>query len=431
MTLCDISPMINITARVIEQAGLSIQMQPFVRMYSLLSAQKKGKIMTPVHQEELDHEHEHHGHAHHHSGHHHGHDGHTHHHGEHHHHEHQHHHEHHDHDHGHTHNWWENIASALHLPGYGHSHNHADLVQQVSTENNDLAIRTVWLALLALGVTTVIQIVIVIASGSVALLADTVHNLGDSLNSIPLLIAFYLARRPANKHYTYGYNRAEDIAGIFIVLSIGFSAAYILWESFQKLINPQPLDNLGWVAAAAIAGFIGNELVGLMQIRVGRQIGSEAMVADGLHARTDGFTSLAVLIAVIGTWLGFPILDPIVGIFIGVIIVFITRDAALAVWHRLMDAVDPRIVEKAEKVIREHEEVKGLPKLQMRWLGHQLYVELMLALDNKLTIAESEVITDHISHHLYHTLPNLAQATISIVPHGSSYQHESTHHRSA
>ncbi|MFN8375403.1 MAG: cation diffusion facilitator family transporter [Anaerolineae bacterium] len=302
-------------------------------------------------------------------------------------------------------------------------------MQQLSAENNSLAIRTVWAALLALGITTVLQILIVIASGSVALLADTVHNFGDALNSVPLLFAFYLARRPANRRYTYGYNRAEDIAGIFIVISIGFSAAFILWESIQKLINPQPLQNLPWVALAAVIGFVGNEVVAMMQIRVGRQIGSAAMIADGQHARTDGFTSLAVLAAVVGTALGFPILDPIVGILIGIMIVFITRDAALSIWQRLMDAVDPQMVEAAEKVIREHEEVKGLKQLQMRWLGHQLYVELLLALDDKLTLTESNAVIDHISHHLYHTLPNLGQATISIVPAVQGYGQEAAHHR--
>jgi cation diffusion facilitator family transporter len=427
VSIYDISPMVNASARIMERAGLSVNVQTG-RMFSLLTAQKGNKTMTPVHQEQIEDQHAHHHdeHQHHHGAHGHNHE-HQHEHDHHHHADH--HHDHHEHEYNHAHSWWENIASALHLPGYGHTHDHGDLVHQMRADNNKLAIRTVWFALLALGLTTLLQGFIVMASGSVALLADTVHNLGDSLNSIPLLIAFYLARRPANQRYTYGYNRAEDIAGIFIVLSIGFSAAYILWESVQKLINPQPLENLGWVGLAAVVGFLGNEFVALLQIRVGRKIGSEAMIADGLHARTDGFTSLAVLVAVIGTALGFPILDPIVGIVIGIMIVFITRDAALAIWHRLMDAVDPRMIEATEKLIHEHEEVKALKQLQMRWLGHQLYVELLLALDDKLTIVESEAIVDHIKHHLYHTLPNFARATISVVPFTQSGGHETEHHR--
>lgn len=152
--------------------------------------------------------------------------------------------------------------------------------------DNNLGIRTVWIALVLLAVTSILQIFVVYWSGSVALLGDTVHNIGDGLNSVPLLIAFYLARRVANRRYNFGFARAEDVAGIFIVISIAFSAAYILWESIDRFINPQPLSNLGWLAAAAIIGFVGNELVALLQIRVGRRIGSAALVADGLHART-------------------------------------------------------------------------------------------------------------------------------------------------
>ncbi len=362
-----------------------------------------------------DHEHEHHEHHHHDHDHEHGHD--------------------HDHDHGHSHEHGESpltmIAAALHLPGYTHTHDHTELAGDPAMRDNELGIRTVKLAFLALGITTVLQVIIYLTSGSVALLADTVHNLGDALNSLPLWIAFVLARRAANKRYTYGYGRAEDIAGLFIILSIGFSAVYILWESFQKLIHPEPLTNLGAVALAAIIGFIGNEIVAMMQIRVGRQIGSEAMVADGLHARTDGLTSLAVLVAVIGTALGAPIVDPIVGLLMGVAILFITRDAAVAMWYRLMDAVDPALVEKAEKIIHEHDEISAVKQLQMRWLGHRLYAEIVLAVDQQLTTAQSEAITDHIGHHLYHLFPALANATIAVVPSGAAFGGETNHHRMA
>jgi cation diffusion facilitator family transporter len=336
---------------------------------------------------------------------------------------------HHDHDHPHNTSPLAMIAAALHLPGYTHTHSHTELAADPAMRDNELGIRTVKLALLALGVTTILQVFIYIASGSVALLADTVHNLGDALNSIPLWIAFVLARRAANKRYTYGYGRAEDVAGLLIVVSIGFSAAYILWESFQKLINPLPLTNLGWVAVAALVGFLGNELVAVMQIRVGRQIGSDAMMADGLHARTDGFTSLAVLIAVVGTALGFPILDPIIGLVIGVAIVFITRDAAVSMWYRLMDAVDPKLIESSEAVLREHPEVHDIHRLQMRWLGHRLHAEIVLSLDANLSAVDIEAITDHLRHHLYHILPTLADATIAVVPSGTTFWSESAHHR--
>lgn len=349
------------------------------------------------------------------------------------------HHQHdHSHDHDHTHHHQKHnegnllvaIATVLHLPGYGHSHERPG--QSDALFKNELGIRTLKLALLILGITTVLQIIIYLASGSVALLADTVHNLGDALNSVPLWIAFILARRAANKRYTYGYGRAEDIAGLLIVVSIAFSAGYILYESIRKFIYPEPLTNLGWVAAAALTGFLGNELVALMQIRVGRQIGSEAMVTDGRHARVDGLTSLSVLIAVAGVWLGFPIVDPIIGTLIGVAIVFITWNAIVAMWYRLMDAVEPELVKKAEATIQAHAQIKAIERLRMRWIGHALELETVLAVDEDLTCAELDNIRDTVSHDLYHALHNLSETGIVLVPwlpEGHTVKREVDHHR--
>jgi cation diffusion facilitator family transporter len=240
--------------------------------------------------------------------------------------------------------------------------------------------------------------------------------MGDGLNSIPLLTAFYLARRAATRRYTYGFAKAEDIAGIFIVLSIAFSAALIFWESFQKLLNPQPLTNLGWVAAAAVIGFMGNEAVALLQIRAGRRIGSAALVADGLHARTDGLTSLAVLLAAAGSWLGFPVLDPLIGLLIGVAILFITRDAAVTMWYRLMDAIDPDILTAAEQVVRGQDAVKELRRLRMRWMGHRLFAEVHIAVEPSLTTVQSHHIAERLRHDLFHQIPNLAEVVVHVDP---------------
>jgi len=324
----------------------------------------------------------------------------------------------HDHGHGHDHHHddslWGLIAGALHLPG--HAHTHARPARADPLYTNALGIRTIKLALAALGLTTLLQLLIYLASGSVALLADTVHNLGDALNSVPLWVAFVLARRAANRRYTYGYGRAEDLAGLLIVVSIAFSAGYILWESIQKLIHPQPLENLGWVAAAALIGFLGNEFVAALQIQVGRQIGSEAMITDGRHARADGLTSLAVLIAVLGTWLGYPIVDPVIGLLIGLAILFITRDAVIAMWYRLMDAVDPALVDRAEETIRRDADVQAVEALRMRWVGHSLHLEATLALAPRLTTAAAAAIADRVRHALLHAIPNLADVRLEIAP---------------
>ncbi len=323
----------------------------------------------------------------------------------------------HSHDHSHHHHSGgplARIAQALHLPGFTHDHSHADLAGDSAFLHNQLAIRTVWLALLALGATTALQVVIYVASGSVALLADTVHNLGDALNSIPLLIAFYFARRAANKRFTYGYGRLEDIAGVFIVISIGFSAAYILYESAQRLLNPLPLENLEWIALASLVGFVGNELVAEMQIRVGRRIGSDAMIADGQHARIDGLTSLAVLIAVLGTLIGAPILDPIVGVVIALAIVGITWNAIRAIWLRMMDAVDPHLVEHVEAHALEVPGVLSIESLRLRWVGHRLYGAMIISLSGSTSLQQSQQIVASVQQEARGIIPQLEELVVQV-----------------
>lgn len=313
----------------------------------------------------------------------------------------------HPHPHNHTHyhhsSWWDTLLQALHLRG----HEHTPMTADPAFNANQAGIRTIWMALGALGLTSFLQITIVSLSGSVALLADTVHNIGDTLNSIPLLIAFYLARRAANRRYTYGYGRAEDVAGVLIVLSIAVSAGVVFWESTQKLLNPQPMQHIPWVALAALIGFIGNEAVAYWQIRVGRKIGSEAMIADGLHARIDGMTSLAVLFAAAGTALGAPILDPLIGLLIGITILFITRDATKRVWYRLMDAVDPALITQIEHYIEQTSGVEAVERVRARWVGHQLYIEAVMT-------ASAPAIIHQVYRTLRQHIPHFGDATLQL-----------------
>lgn len=369
------------------------------------------------HEDEHDHDHPHDDHGHDHEAH--AHDDH----GD----DHDHAHDDHDHDHDHEHGGehghshgtglWGWVNSIFHL--HGHSQQQQERASDPALSTAE-GIRTVWWALAALGITTILQIFIFLSSGSVALLSDTLHNLGDTVNSIPLLVAFYLSRRAATRRYTYGFGKAEDVAGIFIVLSIAVSAGVGLWESFQKLINPEPMTHLGWVAAAAIIGFLGNEAVALLQIRVGNKIGSAAMVADGLHARTDGLTSLAVLVAVIGTYFGYPLVDPIIGLMIGIAILFIARDAMVTMWYRLMDAVDPSIVDSAEAVATKIPGVERVEKTRVRWMGHQMQMEMQIVVDEDLPTKESYAIVEHVRHELFHEQPHLGMVEVSTVPCGHS-----------
>ncbi|MEL6984806.1 MAG: cation diffusion facilitator family transporter, partial [Actinomycetota bacterium] len=171
---------------------------------------------------------------------------------------------------------------------------------------------------------------------------------------------------------------AEDVAGIIIVLSILVSAGIVLWESSRRLVDPQSVQHLPWVAAAAIVGFVGNEAVAMLQIGVGRRIGSEALISDGLHARTDGLTSLAVLVAAGGAWLGMPLADPVIGLIIGVVILAIGWDATKRIWGRLMDSVDPQLTESARRVLADRPDVRAVDQVRLRYVGHRLHGDVRI-----------------------------------------------------
>ena len=220
-----------------------------------------------------------------------------------------------------------------------------------------------------------------VLSGSVALLGDTLHNVADALTAVPLLVAFRLARRPPTKRYTYGYGRAEDLGGLFVIAMITLSSVLAAYEPIGRLIHPRTVTHLWAVAGAAVVGFIGNEIVARYRIRVGRRIGSAALVADGLHARTDGFTSLAVLLGAGGVALGWQWADPIVGLLITVAILGVLRSAVRQVGARLMDAVDPALVDQATAAITSVDGINGVRELRIRWIGHTLRAEADITVD--------------------------------------------------
>ncbi|MFG2042878.1 cation diffusion facilitator family transporter [Dactylosporangium sp. NPDC048998] len=338
----------------------------------------------------------------------------------------------HDHDHDHGHGMSAGGRQALrhrlsHLLT-PHSHDAADKVDSAMESSKD-GIRALWISLLVLGVTAALQVVIVLLSGSVALLGDTLHNVADALTAVPLGVAFVLGRRVANRRYTYGYGRAEDLAGILIVLTIIASAAFAAYEAIDRLFNPADVTHLPWVAAAGIVGFAGNELVARYRIIVGRRIGSAALVADGLHARTDGFTSLAVLLGAGGVAVGWRWADPAVGLLITVAILFVLKDAAREVYRRLMDAVDPVLVTKAEQTLAGTPGVLGVAALRMRWIGHRLHAETDLLVSDALTVVQAHAIAVDAEHRLLHAVPRLTAATIHTDPDTADTHAAVAHHR--
>ncbi|EFV13836.1 cation diffusion facilitator family transporter [Segniliparus rugosus] len=322
---------------------------------------------------------------------------------------------HHGHSHHHDQSRRDGLFGAVRHALVPHSHDAADKMDE-ALESSAEGIRAVKISLIALGATALAQLAVVAASGSVALLADTTHNASDALTAVPLWIAFALGRRAATKRFTYGFGRAEDIAGLFVIAMIALSALVAGFEAALRLIHPQPIGHLGWVAAAGLAGFLGNELVAVYRIRVGRKIGSAALVADGLHARTDGYTSLAVVAGSACAALGFPSADPIVGLMIMVAILLVLRAAVREVFGRLMDGVDPSLVESAETVLAALPEVRGVRALRMRWIGHRLHAEAELDIEPRTSLEAAHQLAHHAEHELAHAIPKLSSALVHAYP---------------
>jgi cation diffusion facilitator family transporter len=310
-----------------------------------------------------------------------------------------------------------------------HSHDAADSIDS-ELEASQRGLRAVTISFAALAVTALVQVVVSWATGSVALLADTIHNFSDALTAVPLCIAFRLSRRPATRRYTYGYRRTEDLAGIFVIAVITLSAVIAGYQAIERLIHPRPLDNTGWLFAAGLIGFAGNELVASYRMRVGRQIGSAALEADGYHARTDGFTSLAVAAGAAGAWLGFERADPIVGLVISMAIFVVLRGAARQIFHRLMDAVDPEVVESIEHTAGHVNGVQRVGSVQARWVGHQLTATLAVVVDEDLSVREGHDVAEAVRHELQHAVRHPHHVDVHIDPcgHHGTDPHAAAHH---
>jgi len=310
---------------------------------------------------------------------------------------------------------WGKVSHRLSDLVGGHSHDAADQVDR-AMEATAEGRRALWISLAALLATAAVQSVIVLLSHSVALFGDAVHNLADALTAAPLLLAFWLGERPANTRYTYGYGRAEDLAGVAVVLVIAASSVVAALAAIQRLLHPATVHHLPAVALAAVVGFVGNELVARYRITVGRRIGSAALVADGLHARTDGLTSLAVLLGAAGVALGFPAADPLIGLVITVAILGVLRSAARAVLARLLDAVDPDLVADATTSVAGTPGVLAVSALRIRWIGHTLVGEADVTVDHRLSLTQAHSIAHDAESRLLDQLPRLSRMTVHASP---------------
>lgn len=335
--------------------------------------------------------------------------------------EHAHHHDH-DHAHGHHHDHdhhglRERLTHfASEIFGW-HSHDSAESIDS-ALEADARGRRALWISLIALGFTSGLQAVVFAMTNSVALLGDTLHNTADALTAVPLLIAFWLLRRPANDRFTYGYGRAEDVAGLFVVLAVLASAILAAYEAIDRFIHPAHVSNLGYLAAAGVIGFLGNEFVARYRIHIGRQIGSAALVADGLHARTDGFASLSVVLSAGGLALGWHWADPVIGVVIAIAIVGVLKSVIVQVGERLLDAVNPELVDKARHAIDEIDEVVSVDDLRIRWLGHSLLADVKVTVPEDLSLLAGHDVAHHAEEHLLEALPRLASAVVHVSPAG-------------
>jgi cation diffusion facilitator family transporter len=301
--------------------------------------------------------------------------------------------------------------------GHGHTHGVIDPTI-VTTDRGILAIKR---SFIILAITAAVQIVVVLTSGSVALLADAIHNVGDATTAIPLWIAFVLALRKPTKTFTYGYGRVEDIAGALIVLIILFSAIVVGYEAIDRFIHPQAITQLLWVAVAGVVGFLGNEAVAIFRIRIGREINSAALVADGYHARTDGLTSLAVVLGAAGVWLGYPLADPIIGLLITIAIFGIVWQSAKAVFTRMLDGIEPGILSEINHAAEHVKGIEHVTDTKARWLGHRLHADVTIAVDENLSMRAALSIAAALRKKLFEHMPAVAVANVHFVPKGESH----------
>lgn len=348
------------------------------------------------HQPESDHEHDTHNHEHDHD---------------------EHNHEHHEHNHDeHEHD----------EHGHGHEHGKVD----ADLYGNQAGMRAVQLSTAGMLLVSAIQFAIALIGGSAGLFADALHNFGDVFTTVALWIAFVISSRAANQRYTYGYYRAEDLAGIFIVLVIIASAVAGAVESIQKLTSGNVPTHIYLSMAAALVGVVGNELLAQYKISVGKRINSVALVADGQHSRIDGLTSLAAFAGLIGVMLGFPIADPIAGILITLVIIIVVFTTSRSVLQRLLDAVDPHVVPSIITTALAVPGVEAATDVRARWVGHTLHVVMNIEVNAELTLSKAHAIAEEVRHRLFHKIKGISEVVIHTDPSSASGDHhqEMAHH---
>jgi cation diffusion facilitator family transporter len=311
-----------------------------------------------------------------------------------------------------------------------HTHDANDAIRSAEASSGE-GIRAAWIGLAGMAATAAVQLAIVAVSGSIALLADTLHNVGHAITTLPLVVAFRIGQRAATSRYSYGYRRAEDLVGVFISLVVALSAVVIIWESVDALVQPREITNLWWVFAAGLVGAGGNELVATYRIRAGRRIGSAALVAEGQHARADGLSSIAVVLGVVGLWLGLERADAIVGFGIALAILGILVSSLRVTVRRLMDGVEPGVIDRMREIAAAMPAVVGVGRVRARWSGHRLEADATITVDSGLTVLQGHEVAEHVEHELLHRIAHLESVVIHVNPAVDGVEPDATHELTA
>lgn len=300
----------------------------------------------------------------------------------------------------------------------GPAHDHGSLDEELVS--NRTAVRAVWISAVGLAATAIFQFAIVAVSGSVGLLSDALHNIGDVLGTLTLWIAFTLSRRPESETFPFGWRRAEDLGGLIIVGAIAASALLAGYESVSALFGEgHEVTNVPLALLAAVVGIIGNEGVAQYKIRVGQRIDSPALIADGQHARTDGLASAGAAAGIVGVGLGFPLADPIAGVLITLAIVYILVDVGRDVLRRLADGVRPGVLAGMRDAAAQVEGVDDVHAVKARHAGRALLVQLHIAVDGDMSVTEGHDIALRVGDAVKHSTPGVTAVEVHVDPTGS------------
>ena len=330
----------------------------------------------------------------------------------------------------HRHDHADDAGHDVHERRRGHAHAHHDHSLAAAGGGGAGALRVVVISSLLLAAVAAAELVAAALTNSAGVLADGLHNLGDVGTTVALAIAFILSRRAPTRRFPYGYHRVEDLAGLVVLALIVGSAVASGVTAVEHLIHRPPLTSPVLALLVAAFGFVGNEAAAQYKIRAGTRLRSLALVADGKHSRTDGIASLGAVVGVAGAALGAPVLDPVAGLVITLIIAVVAWETTRTLTGRLLDEADASLVATIEEVAATTDGVLGVSDTRARWMGRRVLAELTLEVAPETTLALAHALGEEVRHRLYHRIDPLSDVIVHLDPAGDTYAHDAvSHHR--